>query len=197
MRSFTSFVTGALNRPLPTQEKISANVVNNQYVSPSNPPRFNYAGQCELIFDAHSAPLKPRGMRFLSSLYGLSLYSNYYYYSIAYNGLYLGLTAFSSTLLTMMLLNGAIFANMGVVEIIVLPTRDRVRFLFMGGMSFECNIADVQIIRVAGSRITFNAKTPDGKDHKVIVDTNHRNMHYEYLNPEFLIALGHPDVHKI
>ena len=141
--------------------------------------------------------MKPRGMRFLSSLYGLSLYGNYYYYSIAYSGLYLGLTAFSSALLTVMLLNGAIFANMGAVEIILMPTRDRVRFLFMGGTSFECNISDVRYIREQGGRLTFNAKTPDGKDHKVVVDTNYKNMLYEYLNPEFLMALGHPDVHKI
>jgi len=166
-------------------------------VSSSNPARFNYAGGSELILDAHTAPLKPRGERLMSALYGLSLYGNYHYYAVASNSLYLGLTCLSSTLLTMMLLNAAIFTTMGAVEIMVTPTRDRVRFQFMGGRALECAIKDVKFVRMAGEKVTLNAKNAQGRDYRIVVDTSYRSMQWEYFNPEFLMALGHPDVHKI
>jgi len=153
---------------------------------------------CELIYDAHKVALAPRGQRLISSVFGLSLYGNYYYYYLLspFNPTSFGFTCGSSFLLSFLLLNSAMSSQMTVVEMMVLPPRDMVRFVLMSGGIIETPISSVTLIKVDRTRLTYLTK-PSGKQFKIVVDLNKRYLKSDYVNTELLAAIGHPDVHKI
>ena len=100
------------------------------------PLRFNYVHNTELIYDNHAFILKPVGARLVSTLWVLSLYGTYYYYTLA-NNLYFGIATGSSILMTIGLFNFAVVSSVYVGEIILLPGRDKVRILLMDGKYLE------------------------------------------------------------
>ena len=153
---------------------------------------------CEMIYDSHNVALKPHGLRVMSSAYGLSLFGNYYYYFMLtpLNHTLFGLTCVSTLLLTMMALNASMSSQMSVVEMLVLPTRDIVRFLLMNGGIIETSIASVELSKIHNTRLTFLANTGQ-RQYRLVVDLNQRFLKADYVNTELLMAVGHKDVHKI
>jgi len=105
MRMFTTRVA---EYDLMDKNEIARNIEENTYNATVR-PKFNYAGMCEMVYDAHNVALKPHGFRFLSSAFGLSLYGNYYYYYLLapFNPTYFGLTCASSLIMGMMLMNAS------------------------------------------------------------------------------------------
>jgi hypothetical protein len=153
---------------------------------------------CEMLFDAHNVALKPHGVRLISSIYGLSLFSNYYTYFLLtpFNQTYFALSCVSTFMFTLMNLNAAMSTSMSVVEMLVLPTRDIVRFLLMNGGIIETPISQVHIKSIDRTRVTYVAATGQ-REYRVIVDLNNRYLKADYLNTELLMAIGHKDVHSI
>ena len=159
---------------------------------------FNYAGACELIYDAHANVLRARGKRFMGGLFGLSLYGNYYYYALAlpFSSTAFGLTCFSSFLLGIMNLNGIMTDSMTITEVVVMPTRDRARFLLMNGSVMESELKNVRLIKQDGTKLTIMIQKEDGKTFRLMLNTEQRAVPAEYVNSELLMAIGHPDVHS-
>ncbi len=83
----------------------------------------------------------------MTSLLALSFYGNYYYYALLtpFNSTYFALTCVSSVMLGMMQLNSSMSQGLTVIEMLVLPTRDAVRFVMMGGGIIETMIKDVTL----------------------------------------------------
>ena len=86
---------------------------------------------------------------------------------------------------------------MTVAEIIVLPTRDRVRFLLLSGSTIECPISDVHLVKQYNGKLNFLVKNEQGKGYRVMMDTHQQIMKSEYMNLELIMAIMHPEVHKI
>ena len=86
---------------------------------------------------------------------------------------------------------------MTVAEVVVLPSRDHVRFNLMNGGMIECPIADVSLVKSDKGKITLMTKREGGKNFRVVIDSNSKIMRREYINPELIIAIGHPDVQKL
>ena len=166
------FATKVADYTVMDTNEIAQRIEENTY-NPSVRPKFNHAGMCEMIYDAHNVALKPKGHRVLTSIYGLSLYGNYYYYYLVspVNHTFFALTCISSLIMTMMMMNASMSSQMSVIEMLVLPTRDIVRFLLMNGGIIETTIASVSLIKIDRSRVTFNTKAGD-KTYRLIIDLN-------------------------
>jgi hypothetical protein len=191
------FATKVADYNLMDQTEIANNIKENTY-NASVRPKFNYAGMCEMVFDAHNVGLKPHGFRFISSAFGLSLFGNYYYYYMLapFNSLYFGLTCASSFIFGLMLTNASMSEQMSVIEMLVLPTRDIVRFVLMNGGIIETTIASVNFSKIENTRVTLNAVVGERK-YRLILDLNQKFLKTDYINTELLMAIAHPDVHKI
>ena len=188
----------AFSTALPTLESIAKNVTpENEYTPLSGRPAFNYAGVCELLYDAHKRGLQPKGKGIMATFLGASLFGNYYYWYLLtpFNSLNFGLTCLSTFILCMMRLNGAMYSKMYVCEVIVLPSREHVRFVMMDGSAIECLISDVNQVKESKGTITLQTNR-GGKLYNVLVNLT-EVMAPEYINRELLVAIGHPDVHKI
>ena len=94
-----------------------------------------------------------------------------------------------------MQLNGAMSGQMTAAEIVVLPTRDRIRILLMSGGIIECPIEDVKFVKEDKGKLTLMTKRESDKVFRVIIDTNY--LKTDYINTELLIAIAHPEVHSI
>ena len=96
-----------------------------------------------------------------------------------------------------MQLNGAMSGQMTAAEIVVLPTRDRIRILLMSGGIIECPIEDVKFVKEDKGKLTLMTKRESDKVFRVIIDTNPNYLKTDYINTELLIAIAHPEVHSI
>jgi hypothetical protein len=63
-------------------------------------------------------------------------------------------------------------ASLTVVEMLVLPTRDTVRFVTMGGGIIEVPIQDVTLVGIKGTKITMLTKPLSNKTYRIIIDVN-------------------------
>ena len=87
---------------------------------------------------------------------------------------------------------------MMVSEIIVLPSRDRARLILMNGTTLECAISDIKYANERNGKVTIITKRADGKTFRVMIDRiTKRRIKPEYINTELLMAIVHPDVHRI
>ena len=93
----------------------------------------------------------------MSSLIALSYYGNYYYYALLtpFDQTYFAFTCVSSILLTMMQMNSSMSSQLTVIEMMVLPTRDAVRFVCMSGSIIETLIKDVTFEKHDNNKITM------------------------------------------
>ena len=171
-QSRSMFATKVADYNLMDQNEIGNNIQENTY-NASVRPKFNYAGMCEMVFDAHNVGLKPHGFRLISSAFGVSLFGNYYYYCLLapFNPVYFGLTCASSLIFGLMLSNASMSEQMSVIEMLVLPSRDIVRFILMNGGIIETTIASVQFSKIENTRITLNALVGERK-YRLILDLN-------------------------
>ena len=153
----------------------------------------------ELVYDAHLVGLKPRGVRLMSSLLALSYYGNYYYYSLLtpFNPTYFGLTCVSSLLLTLMQINSTMSSQLMVIEMLVLPTRDAVRFVTMSGTVIETLIKDVVLEKCQNNKITLMTKPNNNKNYRIVINLDQKFIKSEYINTELIMAIAHPECHKI
>ena len=182
---------------VPTMEEIGRNINDHQY-SGNYKPTFNYAGVAELVYDAHAIALKPRGTRFMSSLLGLSIYGNYYYYAmIPFSQTHFIMTLCSTFILGIMQMNSSMSKQLSVIEILVLPSRDLVRFVTMSGAIIETPIKEVSLISYKNDKITLLTKPLNNKTFRIVIDLNHKFIKSEYTNAELIMAIAHPDCHKI
>ena len=80
---------------------------------------------------------------------------------------------------------------------LVLPTRDTVRFVTMSGTIIETPIKEVTLEGIKGTKVTLLTKPLSDKKYRIIIDLNQRFIKSEFINPELIMAIAHPDVHKI
>ena len=116
----------------------------------------------------------------MSVLMILSLYSSYYFYyqSIPFDPIYFGISSIMSALFCIMNLNAAIARTITIVEMFLLPSKDRVKFILYSGNTLEAWIKDVNIKRKNENRLLLEAKL-DKKVFKIILDTKNP---YDYFN---------------
>lgn len=135
----------------------------------------------------------------MSSLLALSFYGNYYYYALLtpFNQTYFALTCASSLILGMMQINSTMSAQLTVIEMIVLPTRDAVRFVTMGGGIIETLIKDVTLDKYANNKITLMTKPSSNKNFRIVINLDQKFIKSEYINTELIMAIAHPECHKI
>lgn len=152
-----------------------------------------------MVYDAHTVALKPRGQRLMSSLIALSYYGNYYYYALLtpFNQVYFALTCVSSLLLSMMQINSSLSAQLTVIEMMVLPTRDAVRFVTMSGSIIETLIKDVTFEKHDKNKITMMTRPTNNKNYRIIINLDQKFIKSEYINTELIMAIAHPECHKI
>ncbi|TNV75494.1 hypothetical protein FGO68_gene16415 [Halteria grandinella] len=66
----------------------------------------------------------------------------------------------------------------------------------MNGANFQVMIKDLTFLNEKSGVLLYNTVS-QGKSMRIAINCNERILKPEYLNKEALIALGHPDVHKI
>ena len=78
-------------------------------------------------------------------MFGLSLYGNYHFYYLAnpFSATYFGLSCASTFLTAFILLNASMQSTMTAIEMMILPTRDTLRFVMMQGSTVEVPISTV------------------------------------------------------
>lgn len=135
----------------------------------------------------------------MSSLIALSYYGNYYYYALLapFNQTYFALTCVSSLLLTMMQVNSSLSSQLTVIEMMVLPTRDAVRFVTMSGSIIETLIKDVTLEKHDNNKITMMTKPTNNKNYRILINLDQKFIKSEYINTELIMAIAHPECHKI
>lgn len=79
----------------------------------------------------------------------------------------------------------------------VLPTRDAVRFVTMGGGIIETLIKDVTLDKHANNKITLMTKPNSNKTYRIVINLDQKFIKSEYINPELIMAIAHPECHKI
>ena len=150
------FATRVADYELMEPNEIARNIEENTYKA-SVRPNFNYAGMCEMIYDAHNVALKPHGKRMIDTAFGLSLFGSYHYYLFSpFNQVYFGLSIFSAFIFSLMTMNAGMSNQMSVVEMLVLPSRDIVRFLLMNGSIIETQISSVKFLKFQNTRLTYD-----------------------------------------
>jgi hypothetical protein len=136
------------------------------------PLHFNNYDRTELVYDAHKKHLEPKGERVISSLLTLSLYGNYYFYNaIPYVGMYFGATVFTSLFFGMSVLNMSMARLATLTEMVLLPSKDKVRMTLYGGNTLESDIKDLVVIKSTKMRITMMCKQ-NNKPLRVVLETH-------------------------
>ena len=87
--------------------------------------------------------------------------------------------------------------QLSVVEILVLPSRDLVRFVTMSGGIIETPIKEVSLIHHKNNKITLLTKPLNNKTFRIVIDLNQQFIKSEYTNIELIMAIAHPDCHRI
>ncbi len=165
------------------------------YVGPKA-ATYQYAnGDMELVLDAHKHAMGPKGNRVFSTMLGAAYYGLYHYWYLApFNQMMFGVSCGASFLFSFMALNSQMSNSSSVIEVVVLPTRDRVRFVTMGGNVYESFIKNVSLVRETPGNITISFQSNDRPLRLMI---NYGRLNLSYFNPTLLMAIAHPEVHKI
>ena len=96
-----------------------------------------------------------------------------------------------------MQINSSLSAQLTVIEMMVLPTRDAVRFVTMSGAIIETMIKDVTLEKHENNKITMMTKPNNNKNYRIIINLDQKFIKSEYINAELIMAIAHPDCHKI
>lgn len=101
-----------------------------------------------MIMDGHFSAIGIKGDRFFAMAQAASYYGLYHYwYLVPFNTAMFSASCGASAILTLMMMNANMSRNTNVVEVVVLPSRERVRFVTIGGYVYESSIKDVELIR--------------------------------------------------